>query len=81
MLTVFPAPWGVHPVDKSRRLTDLVKLNYEFRIQPKRGMDHFLEGMEKEMKFLTKIRFTKCVLPKLTVFEKKMINKNFGTYR
>lgn len=44
-------------------------------------MDHFMEGMEKEMKFLTKIRFTKCVLPKLTVFEKKMINKNFGTYR
>lgn len=40
-----------------------------------------MEGMEKEMKFLTKIRFTKCVLPKLTVFEKKMIKKNFGTYR
>lgn len=35
-------------------------------------MDHFLEGMEKEMKFLTKIRFIKCVLPKLTVFEKKI---------
>lgn len=43
-------------------------------------MDYFLEGMEKEMKFLIKICFIKCVLFKLIVFEKKMINKIFGIY-
>lgn len=35
-------------------------------------MDYFLEGMEKEMKFLIKICFIKCVLFKLIVFEKKI---------
>lgn len=43
-------------------------------------MDYFMEGMEKEMKFLIKICFIKCVLFKLIVFEKKMINRIVGIY-
>lgn len=57
-----------------------MSLEFSFNEEIYYKMDYFMEGMEKEMKFLIKICFIKCVFFKLIVFEKKMINKIFGIY-